>query len=186
MPLPAFASVTDLRTLLGKTREALPDDRARVALTIASNAMRAYCGWQLSRSVVVGEVFTGNNRPALWLRTLYLVSIDAVTENGVALSTAGYTFTRYGRVTRTVWGGWNGSVVLSYTHGYAEGSYEATVLQGVCLTAAARIPENPSGRRSWTVGGESAAMAGTGTEVMAALSLDEKQQLDPFRLEQVG
>lgn len=182
MVAPAFASVTDLRALLGKTRDSLPDEQARVILTTVSAAIRRECGWNLTRESVIGEVFSPTGRRSLFLPTLWLVTVDAVTENGFAL-TGGYRFTRDGRVTRDAVFGWSSPVVVSYTHGYEPGSRQYADLTAVCLSAAARMPGNPQGLRSWTVGNESLTAAGAGPDVTGILSSAERADLAPYRLD---
>lgn len=185
MPAPAFASVTDLRALLGKTRESLPDEQARVILDVVSAAIRRECGWALSAEVVVGEVFHASGRASIWLPTLWLTSVDAVSENGVALiDGVHYAWSREGRINRNAVFGWgDGPVVVSYTHGYPPGSRQIADLRTVALSAASRVPGNPQSLRSWTVGNESLTAAGAGGDLTNTLTTSEKRDLDPYRLE---
>jgi len=182
---PAFATVTELRNLLRRDRDTLTDDQARLVLDMVSAAIRRECQWNLSEEVVVGEVFHAAGKPSIWLPTLWLTSVDAVTENGSAL-TGGvhYAWTREGRVNRNAVFGWSsGPIVVSYTHGYPAGSRQLQDVKAVCLSAAARIPLNPQGLRSWTVGNEALTAAGSGLDVTSALSRSEKEELGPYRLD---
>jgi hypothetical protein len=183
---PAFASVTDLRALMGRTRDTLPDDRARVVLNMVSGAMRLHCNWPLSRTVVVAEVLHGRGR-YLWLPTLWLTSVDAVTEGMTALVPGqDYTWERHGKLSRTTAFGWGSPVVVSYTHGYTDLDPQWSGLSSLCLSVAARMPGNPSSLRSWTVGNESLTAAGAGGDLTSILSDAERRQLGPYVLEPLG
>ena len=147
-----FASPIDLATWV--QREVTPD-LGDLAVKVASGAIRAHCGWPITEeTATVAYPVAGG---VLWLPTLNLTRI-VVTDAGVALPAgADVSFTRGGRVVcnrRRA-----GTATITYTHGYTWPDPVLDLVQGVCLSAAARVVDNPRKLSSWTVGGESETYA---------------------------
>lgn len=188
-----LASVEDLAGLMKAT---LDETQARLTLERVSGAIRGYCQWAISRQVLTGQVFNAYGRRKLYLPTLHLVSVELVVEDGVTLTTVpappavpyptddAYVFTSYGALIRNgFWSNYYDGVVVDYTHGYLPSDAEMDVVRGVCLSAAARLLEDPTGHHSETVGSESwvASDPDGGT-----LTKSDKADLEPFVLDYFG
>lgn len=163
----------------------LDEAAARQALEGASGDVRTHCGWFLSRQTVTGFVprikcWTR----AFWLPSLHVVSVEQVVVNEVVLvEGTDYGWTDYGRVYRPWFGYWTElPVTVDFTHGYDTDDYRMDTVRRVVLAAAARRLGNPAahtaettGRESWTAG-----------QASAGLTDDEKADLGPITLEEVG
>lgn len=158
---------------------------ARLNLALASGAVRSHCGWQLSRGRVEGKRLrlVAGWGGVLWLPTQHLVSVDALAVDGrPALAPTAYAYDEDGRVELAgIWWGARRAVV-SYTEGYTDDSYELAAIKGVVLSAAARLCENPTAERSYTIGAEAVVAAGAGEDVISLLAKGERLQLEPYRL----
>lgn len=172
----AFAQSAELSEWL---RQEIPPAQAVIALDAASASIRAYCGWNISQETVDDLVLTTSGGPSLWLPTQYLTAVSEVVENDVVLvAGTDYDWTVEGRLIRS--GHWSRNarkVVVSFTHGYPTGHPVLGMVKGVCLSAAARLVDNPTGVRSWTTGGESATYAGGGSDLTVLLTDAERSQL---------
>lgn len=150
----------------------VPVHLAELALAGASGAVRAYCGWDLTRETRTFEL-VGDGSALLTLPTMELVSVSEVRISGVELDiTSGLTVLKRGQL--VLLGGWPGAVVeVDAVHGYAT---IPDVLRLVALTIAARIVNNPDNYRSVNVGTVSRAY----DHRMTAL---DQRLLAPYRLE---
>ena len=176
-----LAPVTDLAAF---SQRDVDPATARVALDYASGAIRSYCGWSLSREIVTGKRLTGTGRRSLWLPTLYLVSVDAVSVDGVALtSLVDFDWTENGQLVAAYrWPRGARSVTVSFTHGYEPDDPRMDMVRGVAIAAAGRLVDNPMNYGNWSVGNESYGLRGNAADVSAVLSAAEKHQLDSLQL----
>lgn len=164
-------------------RPSLTPDQAQLALRRVSGAIRAWCGWPISLEVVTSQIIRPGRpwRSWLFLPTLHLVSVEGVTEGGVALvDGTDFEWNERGRLLRNGW--WSDvldSIVVSYTHGFADGEAERELARDVCLAAAVRRVQNPQSHSSETTGTES-WLAGVET-VGRVLTDAERQELGPIR-----
>lgn len=171
-----FASPAELSVWLQRE---IPEAQAAYALSGASAAIRACCGWSISAETVTGQVVSSYGRRSIWLPTLYLTGVISVVENGVTLVAAvDYDWTTDGRLIRSSrWWTVPRDVVVTYTHGYPAGHPVLESVKAVCLAAASRMVVNPLALRSWTLGDESETYMGTGSAVGAFIADGERQQL---------
>lgn len=128
---------------------------AEQALDLASDTIRDYCRWNLSRETVTWTL-DGTGTSILTLPTLHLVDVTFVTidgeliERGTGADTATYTWSAGGILCRTA--GWprrNRCIEVDAVHGHdpIPGAIRAAV-----LTLAARMMTDPEGLLSKTVG----------------------------------
>jgi hypothetical protein len=182
----ALATPSDLASWLQKD---LDTATATLALAVASDRIRDHVGWSITQET--GAVFTldGTGTNSLWLPTQLLTAVTSVVENGITLTVVTqFDWTTYGRLIRQYrcWTDKMRSVVATITHGYAPGAAELDNAKGVCLSLAARVYDNPTALRSYTVGGVSETYAGSAEALSPGLSDDEKRDLVPYRLPVVG
>jgi hypothetical protein len=131
-------------------REIEPD-RAEQAVQLASGAVRAYCGWNLSLTTETLQT-AGNGTIVLTLPTLSLIDVIAVSVNGlqVPVGAPSMSWTRRGQLIRLA--GWPSlsTVDVDCTHGYAE---IPDVVKLVVLELAGRaLNASPEGLKRATVG----------------------------------
>lgn len=157
-----------------------PDDRAALALAIASGIVRAYCGWRID---FARETFSADGNPTrlLVLPTMRLIDVVSVTVDGVELAAdIDFTWSAAGLVwTGTAWTGPARSVVVDVEHGYDPVPDE---VRGVVLAVAARNIVSPHGETRHSAGPFAVSFGATSAAI--GLLDSEKQALDPYRLEQ--
>ena len=173
-----FATPSELATWTGGT---LTYIQAQAALEIASAQIRRQCGWSITQETRT-DTLDGTGRPNLWLPTLLLTAVTSVVENGVTLTLAtDYDWTRTGKLIRigTLWTNKPRAVVVTYTHGY---TVEPSDVKGIAMSLAVRGAANPTGVRSYTVGGVSETYAGTAEDIGPLLGEAEREALAPYRL----
>jgi len=163
-------------------------ETAKQALDLVSGAIRGLCGWSISQESVTGLRVSGLGRKSLWLPTLHLTSVDSVVEDGVALTEGvHFDWTSNGRLLRNrSWSASVRSITVAFTHGYPAGHAVLDSVAGVCLSAAARLVDNPTSRRSGQLGPEAWTAAGPGDEVVSILARGECAQLAPWTLPMVA
>lgn len=157
-------------------REVEPD-RAALALQLASGAVRAYCGWDLSRQndtlLGVGQGTIVVTLPTLWLEHVEEIRIDGEV---LDLDPVKVTWTRRGQIIRT--GGWavNMDVEVDCVHGFDP---TPDLLKLVTLEQAARSLANPQQLVQATVGAVSRTY---GTANQPRLSELDQRLLDKYRI----
>lgn len=146
----SLASLADWETYLG--RPADDPYRAQSMLDMASSAVRAYCGWVLSRTTetmhIEGTGSTLITLPTLCLRDITAIRADGIGINPLDFSDSGaFNFSRKGQV----WGCWAPKVQYEFD---VDHGYEPTpdVLKLVTMDLATRQVANPEGLSSVTVG----------------------------------
>lgn len=169
-------------------QDEVDEETARLNLALISGAIRSYCNWSVTAEKVVGQrVRCHTNSRSLWLPTLHLRSVEALSFGTSALlADRQFEWTEEGRILLLF--GWQvgGTYTVSYSHGYLDTDPAIDTVKGVCLSAAARITDNPLSRRSEATGAESFVAAGAGADVIAMLAQGERAQLDAFRLPVLG
>jgi hypothetical protein len=141
-----LATVSELEIYLGRT---LDDQvQAEAALTLASGAVRAYCGWDLSFQAETMH-FEGAKNSLITLPTLELLNIIETRADGIILDPAEYpiNYSRKGQV----WGCWGYRTQYEFDveHGYDP---VPDVLKLVTMDLTQRQLSNPEGLQSATVG----------------------------------
>lgn len=167
--------------------DAVEEEAARAALRRVSGAVRRHTGWNLSRESVVGWTGRADNGQTLYLPTLWLVSLERVSIDGVTLASGLATPSRDGRVilSRSVrtWG----DVVIDFTHGYDPDSADMDDIRGIVAGAAARLLNNPETLRSQTIGTETWTVGvAPMDDPNSVLSSGEKFDLSPYVMPRLG
>lgn len=156
---------------------------ATLALTLASGAVRAYCGWDLAREDTTLVAY-GDGSPVLSLPTLDLRDVTNVRVDGeeLDLTLTGLTvgrvvWSRKGQLFRGI--GWPRHLTIEadVTHGYDP---IPDIVKLIVLERAARQLANPEQLMSATVSSVSKTWA-SGTGSVSLSSLDERL-LDRYRL----
>lgn len=164
----------------------IPEEAARLALRRASGAIRGYCGWNLLRESASWSDY-GDGGSAIYLPTLYLVTVDSLSLYGWGvLDPSIYSPKRDGRILLPFLYQTRGLITVAYTHGYDVNSPEMEHIRGIAAGAATRLVDNPTGRRSQSIGGESWTLAtGPLDDPNATLTSGEKAELDAYRMPRV-
>ncbi|HEY9417058.1 MAG TPA: hypothetical protein VIQ30_20055 [Pseudonocardia sp.] len=184
----SLVTPTELIVWLDIPADTFPTDRATLLVNSASAAIRGHCGWNITEETVTGDVIDGTGKWDLWLPTKNLTAVASLVENGVTLvSGTNYDWYRNGQLTRA--GRWTSkakAITVTYTHGYPAGHVKLELARSVCLTAAARMLNNPAGLRSETVGAVSWTAAGSGADATVILTAGDEESLAPLALHGVA
>ena len=158
---------------------------ATLALEVVTGWIQSELGQRVVRVTDETVLLDGCDR-VLYLPQRPVVSVGAVS----TLDKWGVTYnpvlnTEYRvRGYRLIWSGygrvWPEQVTVTYTHGYLTPDVPQGI-RGVCLSAAARIYQNPDGLRSETVGGVSWTAAGSAVDVGPGLTESERLALADFK-----
>lgn len=158
---------------------------ALLHLATASGAVRAFCRWEVGAEQKQFSLRVGakGHGCTIWLPTMYLREVLSVTLGSTELSPSDYTWEPEGCVDLFRWpGGLPAQATILANHGYLDTDPRIAMVKGIVLAAAARLCDNPLGNRSETTGGESVTMAGSGSDLIGALSDAERGQLALIRL----
>lgn len=177
-----FATSTELKTWLELST--INDDKANLALSVASSEIRSHCGWSISEETAT-LVLDGPGSRNLWLPTLKLTAVASVKANGDLLSLdAQYDWTGYGKlIHRGCWPSKPRSVEVEFTHGYAE---VPVVVKGVCLALAGRAYDNARAVRSKTDTAGPFTESTTYAVAVVGLTDVEMKKLGPYTIEHLG
>lgn len=171
----SFATVAELSAFVGKDIDA-NDPTAELALSLASDAVRAYCRQSIDANTETITV-QGSGSTLLLLPETPVTAVTEVKVDGETVAATLYSFTRYGALYRTsgLWPGITKSVEVTYTHGHEDipGAVKAAT-----LSVAARVLDSPAGIRQEAIG----AYSVTYTNGTPALLESETASLDPYRL----
>ena len=173
-----LADLADLEKHLQTTFTTTGDqDQANQALELASGAVRAYCGWDISRTREIIEAY-GEGSTVLTIPTLYLQGVTSITLDGVDLDMATVVWTVKGQIYRDA--GWARFSVahLDIDHGY---DIIPDYIRMVVLDVAGRQLQNPEGLVSATVGEVSRTWSNSSTAT-ATLSTLHQNLLDRYRV----
>lgn len=173
-----LASLAELEKHMQTTFATTPEqDQATLALELASGAVRAYCGWPISRTQEIIEAY-GEESTVLTLPTLMLQGVTAVTVDGTDLNMGdgSIVWTVKGQVYRR--DGWHrfSVVTLDIDHGY---DVIPDLIKLVTLDLAGKQMNNPQGLVSATVGEVSRTYSNSST---ATLSTLHQNLLDRYRV----
>lgn len=154
----------------------IDEDRAGLALQLASGAVRAYCGWDLSLQTTTLQV-DGTGTILLTLPTLCLGAVTEIRVDTLPLDLATVIPARKGQILRR--SGWpRGALVeVDCDHGYDP---IPDLIKLVVLEQAAKSLTNPEGLTSATTGRVTRTWAGTGTQ--PRLSALDERLLDRYRI----
>lgn len=145
----AFATAGDLATYLQRDLDEFDSATAELLLDLASAAIRSYTGQTISAETDDVVTLDPPYGYRLFLPQLPVTDVASVTVAGTlydpAAEYAWYGDTGMVRLVRGWWGTTAKSVVIVYSHGYAPGSPELGVAQGVCLALAKRTLETAGG-----------------------------------------
>ena len=171
----AFATIQELSAYVNRTI-AQDDPTAELALSLASDAVRAYCRQDISQATTT-EVVQGPGSSLLMLSQTPVTEVSEVTVDGTVIPETAYATTAFGALYRTRghWPGVFSSIAVTYTHGWSEipGPVKAAT-----LSVAARIYDSPAGVKQETIG----AYSVTYTNGVPSLLDSETASLDPYRL----
>lgn len=172
-----LATTGELNTHLQRE---IDNDRATQVVQLASGAVRAYCGWNLSLATETLQV-AGSGTIVLTLPTLNLITVTAIVVDGtdLALDPLTVSWTRRGQLLRMA--GWPHMATVDVTceHGYAE---IPDVVKLVTLELAGRALNNPEGLRRVTVGAVTREWGGSAAAGGAALSELDQRLLDRYSI----
>lgn len=121
----AELTIDDVRSYSGRLDE-FDDDVLQALLDAALAAARRYCGWSVTPVIEDAElVADGPGGRVLSLPTLNLITVTAVTEEGVALDVTKLDVSRRkGTVKKhsnwVSWSGRDGVIAVTMTHGFTE------------------------------------------------------------------
>jgi hypothetical protein len=171
-----FATIEELAAYTG--REIAEDNAsAALALSMASDAVRAYCMQNIS--AVANEEYTaeGPNSRVILLPEVPVTAIASVEIDGTALETTEYTWTRTGILTKlaNIWQTETADVIITYSHGYAT---TPGPVKAATLSLAARILDAPAGVKQETIG----AYSVTYSNGVPVLIDSETANLDQYRV----
>lgn len=173
-----LATVGELETYLGRTLD--DQAQAQAALELASGAVRAYCGWDLSLQTQTMHA-EGAKSDLITLPTLELVAVSEVRADGLVLDPAEFAvnFSRKGQV----WGCWvyRTQYEFDVEHGYDP---IPDVLKLVTLDLSGKQLANPEGLTSATVGQVSRTWGSSSTTggSTAGMSALQSALLDRYSL----
>lgn len=166
-----LATVGELETHLGRDVDA---DAGLLAVTLASGAVRAYCGWDLARETTTFYV-SSDGFSLLTLPTLHLLSVDEIRVGTVAVDQSKwpYTYSRKGQI----WGTWARGVEyeIDVVHGYEP---IPDLIKLVTLDLASKRLSNPEGLTSATT----ASVSRTWDSATAVMSGLHERLLDRYTL----
>lgn len=130
------------------------DEATERLLKAALAAARRYCGWSVSPVVSVTHTMTGEGGRVLSLPTLQLVSIESLSESGVAVDVSRLDFDPdTGMVEKFPAGSWSrrrGGITAAFTHGFDEDAaadFREGVLQLVDMMSRIGARDNPDLKR---------------------------------------
>lgn len=162
---------------------------AQMLLDGAAGAVTEYCGWHIAPALSETVVVDGTGTLIQTLPTLNLLTLEAVTENGVSLDPARVDWSANGVLEKRSGGCWTRrrrGVTAGITHGYEFApSWVATLIFAV----AGRAFVSPLGIAAEAAGGESIEYLAPRTSTLSsappgtvALLPFEKKMLDRIRV----
>jgi hypothetical protein len=176
-----MASLVDVNEWEDYSKSSAPGN-AETMLAAVSGAIRGYCGWSISREVVVEEEFDTFGSVLFNLPTLLLVSIELLTLEGVDLvADTDYMWSKRGSIRRLGCYWWPFKyrcLVASYTHGYEEVPAE---IKALCVSICGRLDVATAGVLQKAVGGISLQFGDRNSTV--TLTEAEEGVLAPYVLE---
>jgi hypothetical protein len=179
MALQLFAKPADLMALVPEVDEA----SATLTLTIVSGAIRSSIGWDVDKvtnAVYAKTLRPGSRATSVVLPALNVTAVSALEVDGVAQSASAYRVTPAGVIyldgvsaTKTI--------EVTYTAGWqaTPTDQRPSVFRQVALEYASSLAGNPSGMKSYAMGGTSETF---GDRAQTMASADER--LDAYRVNQ--
>jgi hypothetical protein len=171
--MPTLATKEQLAALLGRELTTAEEGTADLLLELATDVVRVEAAQTLTLVEDDVAVLVGGWASELELPERPVVEVAGITVDGAALDAAGWTFDerrilrRYavsinvgdgppgaGSPSGYHWGGPDRSIVVTYTHGYAEDAIP-TDLKGITLQAAKRALLNPTDAKQESLGAHS-------------------------------
>lgn len=163
---------------LATTLTSTPEER----LLQAEALVRSYCGWHIApQRTDVQVTLPASTSPVLVLPSLHVSAVTSVTQDGVTVDPADYSWSEAGVLTRTGWAWTTSPVVVTFTHGYAEVPAEVSA---VVKAVAQRAVDNPGSRPREQAGPFADTYSQVGFNQAPAIALldAEKAALDHYRL----
>jgi hypothetical protein len=148
----------------------------------AEALVRSYCRWHIAPARTETLTLPAGEGVALLLPSLMVTAVASVTVDGTALTADEYTWTEAGVLkhsTNIRWG--SGTVVVEFTHGYAEAPPDVTA---IVQSVAQRAVDNPGSLVRKQVGpfGDTYSQTGFNQSLPLALLDAEKDVLAAYRL----
>jgi hypothetical protein len=172
-----FATVAELAAYLARDIDNA-DPSALLALSLASDAVRAYIGQDITSAVDDEVTLDGTGTTLLLLPQQPVTGVSSVVEDGVELTFDDeYYWAAWGGLTRVArpWVRTPRRIVVTYSHGYA------TVpgpVKAATLALAGRLVDSPAGVKQETIGAYSVTYS-SGTPTLAE---NEARLLDQYRV----
>ena len=147
----------------------------------AEQAVRDYCGWHVAPVVTETVTLDAYGTARLFLPSLKVRAVDAVTVDGTALDPSGYTWTEDGvlrRLDGALWPHRGQSVAVTLTHGH-----EPSEVAWIVGQVADRLEKAPNGAHVMaraTVGARQLEFRPTAG--MIGLLGAERDALAPYRI----
>jgi hypothetical protein len=107
------------------------------AILAAEDQVRDFCGWHVAPSRTETITLDGSGTAILLLPSTYVTAISSITENGVVVSSAYYSWSENGLVEK-LYGAWTWkrrAIQVTLTHGYT--TCPAAIRREVARLAAA-------------------------------------------------
>lgn len=151
-------------------------------LNAASQAVQAYCGWDIAPRSARTFTLDGRGSKHLWLPTLMLVDVVSVTNDGEAVDVENYDWSTTGWIglREGCWSTRASGIVVECVSGY-ETTPES--LKGVIMAAASRGASSPTGAYLQRAGGvQMQWQAGSASALGGQFLEDERAILDLYKL----
>lgn len=174
MVLQKFATAAQMEA---RSNGAIPADRPFLdtALEAASRRIRDYCGWHIWPVLPVEDLRVRTHHGHyLWLPTTQLVSLQGITNGGVALHEDSLELVDFSADGRVDFTGWGAPSLVSFTHGYE------SVPDLVDLTlelATGELQSSGGASREQTL-----ASSVTWARTSGKLTRDDKDDLAPYKI----
>jgi hypothetical protein len=172
----SLATVADLEAYLGRTFD--DPTTPELAIDIASDIVRSYCGHSITRILNDNIFLDGNGTKTILLPAAPVNGIDLLEIDGELLTNDKYKYSKKGWVKRTDGGIFpnNPNIIeVIYNHGY---EVIPDAILGVVLSLSARITDGSSGIKQETIGSYSVTYA----DPAPVLRANEQAALDAYKV----
>lgn len=172
-----LATVEDLEAYLGRTFD--DPTSAELAIDIASDIIRTYCGHSITKILNDNIFIDGNGTDTILLPAAPVNGIDLIEIDGELLETTKYKYSKKGwvkRIDKNIFPNTPNSIEIIYNHGY---DTIPDAILGVVLALAGRITDGSSGIKQETIGSYSVTYA----DPAPVLRANEQAALDNFKVQ---
>lgn len=168
------------------TNTPLSENEARSIAAQASDAVRDYCGWRVAKAKTETLTLPSRGGRSIFLPTLHVNAITAVTVDGHALHVNDFDWDENGILERASgrWPRGRRAVTVTLNHGYA--TCPGGISQAIAAAVARGVLVPAGGVASETAIGQSivySRMSAGGLAAGAMFVSDELERLDRHRLQ---